>query len=253
MVEFAEYFSLPGKKYPPDRYSILQQNETSARFRKYLEDLFLLQRCRWGLSYRSISLRWNLASFKLSRMNSWIQSGWWFTKMLCFILAWLVLWWLSYLQHWREWDPGFSSGTGNGDQEWDQMGQTSSIRNVCGRKRSFYGVLPWAGGPSCNSELKKCGQPVGLREVANLNASPLWARNESRNRYRNQIDESQNIFIAGVIQLENMAGIDGPMIGLPHLPLTPSSKTRCWDGPLVEQTLSWSTANGANVSHQRPH
>lgn len=43
MVEFAEYFSLPGKIYSPDIYLIPDQNETSAQVGKYLKDLFLLQ------------------------------------------------------------------------------------------------------------------------------------------------------------------------------------------------------------------
>ena len=38
MAEFAEYFSMLGKKLP-DRYSILEQNELSVRFRKCFKAL----------------------------------------------------------------------------------------------------------------------------------------------------------------------------------------------------------------------
>ena len=48
MAEFAEYFSMLGKKLP-DRYSILEQNELSVRFRKCFKALIFFWCSRWGL------------------------------------------------------------------------------------------------------------------------------------------------------------------------------------------------------------
>lgn len=128
----------------------------------------------WVRSLVSISLRWNLSYFDLGRMDLSLAGS---SPRCCFMLAWLVLWWLSIIF----WYIAYTSSTNmrvrvlfwNG--RWrPSIGSNGadSIRNVCWRKRSFYGVLPWSRGPSFNSELKECGQPIGLLEVANLNSSP---------------------------------------------------------------------------------
>lgn len=173
--------------------------------------------------------------------------------MLCFMLAWLVLWWLSfifwYIAHTSSTDTRFSVLFWNG--RWrPSIGSNGadSIKMSVEERDLSMGSCPGPGVHHSIQSWKNVDNPLGFWKWL-IKPFPLWVQNQPRNAYRNHIGESQNIFIAGIIQLKNTAGNCGPVIGLLHLPVTPCSKIRCWDGPLVEQTLSWSTTNGTTVSH----
>lgn len=196
MVEFAEYFSLPGKNIP--LIGIRYWN----RMKHQLGSESILKIC---FCFNVVGEVFGISLFLFGEI--WVLLSW---------VGWTVGFNLAgasprcRVSFWRGWFCGgcHTSSTDVSETLGSLLEQEMETWNEIRWGRLFQsemsveerdlsmGSCHGLGVHHSIQSWKKCGQPVGLREVANLNVSPLWAQNESRNRYRNQIDDKTLLLLA---------------------------------------------------------